>query len=322
MVDLDRILSQSHAELNMERKVAWRSLDDAEADLSQFYQSFVDELDAAFAEFREETRRIAPRLHPRTQAEIIRDLTVRRMREWCDRTGGAEFIAKGQLGVIGLVNNWIVRVKKMNLGFKVAVSPTEASEAYDRNEVPASIEGLFQQPPATCLYLAWFVPENAPTRIGKFLICNDERGSRSWVRALDDGSVPPPAELDLGHPPLPPPTPPAEPRRVRVRTSVNGNQMSEKFNGRMLALARQWRRASQFDLVTALNGKIAQGTLSKIEHGRIQPDDHIVNALADALQVQRSFFFDSSYVREPMISYHRKRQALSSTDLQSIQAKI
>ena len=133
--------------------MAWRSLDDAEVDLSRFYQPFVDELDAAFAEFREVTRQIAPRLHSRTQASIIRDRTVRRMREWCDRTSGAEFIVKGQLGVVGLVNNWVVRIKKMNRGFKVAVSRTEASEAYDRNEVPSAIANLFQDPPATCLYL-------------------------------------------------------------------------------------------------------------------------------------------------------------------------
>ncbi|MDR3532391.1 MAG: hypothetical protein P4L90_17795, partial [Rhodopila sp.] len=150
-------------------------MDEAEADLAHFYQPIVDELDAAFAEFREETRRIAHRLHPRTQAGIIRDLTVRRMREWCDRTKGAAFITKGQLGVVGLSNNWVMRVKKMNMAFKVAVSRTNASEAFDRNEVPDSISDLFQESPATCIYLAWFVPENAPTRIGKFLICNDEQ---------------------------------------------------------------------------------------------------------------------------------------------------
>src|SRR5579872_6319089 len=194
-------------------------MDEAEADLAVYYPSLVEELDAALAEFREETRRIAPRLHARTQAGIIRDLTVRRMREWCDRTQGATFISRGQLSVVGLQNNWVVRVKRVRGDFKVAVSRTQASEAYDRNEVPLSIASDFlEEPEATCLYLGWFIPENAPTRMGKFIICNDGAGYRSWVRALDDAPPSPNPGLDLGYPQLPPPdTQPTEPRRVRVR---------------------------------------------------------------------------------------------------------
>jgi Zn-dependent peptidase ImmA (M78 family)/transcriptional regulator with XRE-family HTH domain len=97
--------------------------------------------------------------------------------------------------------------------------------------------------------------------------------------------------------------------------------MSDKFNGSMLGLARQWRRMSQADLVEAISNRCSQGTLSKIEHGRIQPDNGLVEAFSDALRVRRNFFFDPAYVREPAVSYHRKRQALSATDLQSIQAE-
>ncbi len=103
--------------------MAWRSLEEADADSAAYYASFVEEMDAAFAEYREETRRIAPRLHARTQAGIIRDLAVRRMREWCDRTPGATFISRGQLSVIGLVNRWVVRIKRTRSDFRVAVRP-------------------------------------------------------------------------------------------------------------------------------------------------------------------------------------------------------
>ncbi|MBV9735664.1 MAG: XRE family transcriptional regulator [Acidisphaera sp.] len=94
--------------------------------------------------------------------------------------------------------------------------------------------------------------------------------------------------------------------------------MGERFNGRMLALARQVRRMSQTDLVRALGGILAQGTLSKIEHGRFQPEPKTVDALAAALRVRPSFFFDSSYLREPMVSYSRRRQKLSATELQAL----
>lgn len=94
--------------------------------------------------------------------------------------------------------------------------------------------------------------------------------------------------------------------------------MSERFNGRMLMLARQVRRMSQAQLVQALGGRLAQGTLSKVEHGRFQPDAETVDALAKALRVRASFFFDPSYLREPMVSFSRKRQKLSATELQAI----
>lgn len=94
--------------------------------------------------------------------------------------------------------------------------------------------------------------------------------------------------------------------------------MSDQFNGRMLTLARQMRRKSQAELVRDLNGKVAQGTLSKVEHGRFQPDSALVDALAATLRVRRNFFFNPSYLREPMVSYSRRRQKLSAPDLHAI----
>ena len=98
----------------------------------------------------------------------------------------------------------------------------------------------------------------------------------------------------------------------------SGRQMDKKFNGRMLMLARQVRRMSQVELVRAVGGSLAQGTLSKVEHGRFQPDAEMVDALAKALRVKSVFFFDPSYLREPMVSYSRRRQKLSSPDLQAL----
>jgi Zn-dependent peptidase ImmA (M78 family)/DNA-binding XRE family transcriptional regulator len=94
--------------------------------------------------------------------------------------------------------------------------------------------------------------------------------------------------------------------------------MHRPFNGQLLSLARQIRRVSQSDLVTALSGAITQGTLSKIERGRIQPSDDLAEKMADALRFRPSFFFDGVYVRSPPMSYHRKRQKLAAKDEESI----
>lgn len=90
--------------------------------------------------------------------------------------------------------------------------------------------------------------------------------------------------------------------------------MDKKFNGEMLTLARQTRKMSQADTIAALGGRITQGTLSKLEHGLIQPDESLARALAKALRIKPSFFDDPSYVRSLPVSYHRKRQKLSAKD--------
>lgn len=94
--------------------------------------------------------------------------------------------------------------------------------------------------------------------------------------------------------------------------------MDKNFNGALLSLARQIRRMGQAELVKQLDGIITQGTLSKLEHGRIQPQPDLVERISGVLRVRSSFFYRSAYIREPMISYHRKRAKLSSRDADAV----
>ena len=96
--------------------------------------------------------------------------------------------------------------------------------------------------------------------------------------------------------------------------------MNRRFNGQLLSLARQVRKVSQAELVSSIGGTLTQGTLSKIEHGRIQPNEELVDRIAECLHLRPSFFFDGVYVRAPMVSYHRKRQKLSVRDEESVHA--
>ena len=90
------------------------------------------------------------------------------------------------------------------------------------------------------------------------------------------------------------------------------------FNGNMLALARQMKKKSQSDLLDVIGSDLTQGVLSKIERGRVQPSDDLVLRFAQALSVRPSFFANESYVRQPPMSYHRKRSKLLSRDLSAI----
>lgn len=94
--------------------------------------------------------------------------------------------------------------------------------------------------------------------------------------------------------------------------------MDRPFNGQLLMLARQFRRKSQAELAKELAGYVTQGTLSKIEHGRLQPQSDLVEKLAEALRVRPSFFFEEGYIREPLVSYHRKRAKMSARDLDAL----
>jgi Zn-dependent peptidase ImmA (M78 family)/transcriptional regulator with XRE-family HTH domain len=92
----------------------------------------------------------------------------------------------------------------------------------------------------------------------------------------------------------------------------------DNFNGHMLSLAREIRKVSQAELVERVGGLITQGTLSKIERGRIDPSSDVVDKFAEALDFNRSFFFDQSYLRQPPVSYHRYRTKLGVKNLSSI----
>lgn len=75
---------------------------------------------------------------------------------------------------------------------------------------------------------------------------------------------------------------------------------------------------SQDDLIAAITDDLTQGTLSKIERGRIQPTDDLIEKFAVAMRLRPSFFLDPTYVSQPPVSYHRKRKKLLSGDLASI----
>lgn len=93
------------------------------------------------------------------------------------------------------------------------------------------------------------------------------------------------------------------------------------FNGNMLRLARRIRKVSQGEVVTKLSHLMTQGTLSKIEHGRIQPSSEIVEAMAEFLSFRVSFFYDDAYLAQPPVSYHRKKASLLVGDLAAIHGK-
>jgi hypothetical protein len=71
---------------------------------------------------------------------MISNLIVSKLRAWADSTSGVQFVKDGNLRWIGFKNNWIVRVKMLDDRNFVGVSPTDASDQYNRNTIPESIK--------------------------------------------------------------------------------------------------------------------------------------------------------------------------------------
>ena len=157
-----------------------------------------------------------------TKAGIVRDLIVGKLRGWADSTPGVQFFQKGNLSWVGFENSWIARVKMLDDRFHVGVSPTEASDQYNRNTIPDSVQGtLLEGEAASLLYLGWRTTENSPMTPEIALVCNNQYGEPGWVWPLR-GAEPPPGLL------LPIPDAPDTGDEGQKRIRVKANKTSKE----------------------------------------------------------------------------------------------
>lgn len=190
-----------------------RPIADAQSVFKPHADSLIECVNAGYDEVYERCGGALSMFETRTKRAMFRDAIVRSLRAWADITPGVQFFESGQLKWIGFANQWIVRVKAIDDKSAVAVSPTGASEAYDRNELPESIANtLHTDEPATMLYIGHKANENAPTAPEISLICNNANAKPEWIWSLT-GSAPHPT-LEL---PTPTTTPPEAKPSVRVR---------------------------------------------------------------------------------------------------------
>jgi len=91
------------------------------------------------------------------------------------------------------------------------------------------------------------------------------------------------------------------------------------FNADMMNVARRARGVSQAQLASAL--KLSQAQISKIETGRLVPEDDLVANLATFLKFKPSFFYRSASLRPAPANFHRKRKKLTATEWERILAQ-
>src|SRR5688572_2434085 len=94
----------------------------------------------------------------------------------------------------------------------------------------------------------------------------------------------------------------------------------KEFNPRMAMLARESRGFTQSKLAKASG--IAQGTISKLENGEIQPSEETLHTLAEFLNYPTELFFDADSFRNLPISFYRKRLSVGSNALKKITAQV
>lgn len=193
-----------------------RPIDAAQAVIGPYVADIVAIVEASHREYIGTCGGILHALEQRTKAGLVRDLIVERLRAWADASDGVQFFREGNLSWVGFRNNWIARVKLLDDRFAVGVSPTEASDQYNRNNLPESIErALLEDEPATLLYLGWRTTENAPMRPDVAFVCNNQFGEPAWVWPLQGDEPPPGLELPA---PITPDAPGEGERRIRVKT--------------------------------------------------------------------------------------------------------
>lgn len=191
-----------------------RPQEHARIDLERHVPEIVDVVNAARDRYLREG---APMLHSlvgRTKCSLMRDLVVDGMRRWANGARGVQYFRAGNLEWFGFDNDWIVRVKHVDHGFSADVSPTVASDLYDRNVVPASIATtLHTDADPTTLYLGLWEPDVAPDELHVALVCPDVGDVPAWVWPLIGDGLP-----DVLPLPLPAPVEPTAPAvRVRLR---------------------------------------------------------------------------------------------------------
>ncbi|CAK7192554.1 hypothetical protein COMNV_00756 [Commensalibacter sp. Nvir] len=100
---------------------------------------------------------------------------------------------------------------------------------------------------------------------------------------------------------------------------ING---SNQFNGDLLLLARNLRGLTQKQLIKLMDDtNITQGTLSKIEHGLLEPNQKQVELIANALSFRKNFFFQHVPLYDFAYSFFRSRKSVSISNHKAIQAK-
>jgi hypothetical protein len=196
----------------------FRPLDEAQAVIGAHRTSLVGIVDECHRDFIRVCGSLLHTLEGGTKAGIVRDLIVGKLRAWADATPGVQFFREGNLSWVGFHNNWIARVKMLDDRFHVGVSPTEASDQYDRNSVPESVRGtLLEGQEATLLYLGWRTTENAPLTPEVALVCNNQYGEIGWVWPLRGDEPPPGLPFPVVDAPDAPDTGDEGQKRIRVR---------------------------------------------------------------------------------------------------------
>ncbi len=193
-----------------------RPLADAQKVFDPHAEKLIEVVETVYANILKTCASILHSLEDGTKAAMVSNLIVSELRAWADKTDGVEFLKQGNLRWLGFKNNWIVRVKMLNDRDVVGVSPTEASDQYNRNTIPDSIKThLLDEDEATLLYLGWRTTENSPVIPEVSLVCNNSFGEPHWVWRLR--GAPPPPMLELPIPDAPAGGVDDGQRRIKVR---------------------------------------------------------------------------------------------------------
>ena len=94
----------------------------------------------------------------------------------------------------------------------------------------------------------------------------------------------------------------------------------DSVNPLMMVTARESRGYTQAELSNSLN--IVQGTLSKAEHGQIEPSRELIEALAEFLRYPIGLFYEAESFWQLPVTFYRKRVRIAAKTVKATRANL
>ena len=105
-----------------------------------------------------------------------------------------------------------------------------------------------------------------------------------------------------------------------IRASIPRADSTTRFNGHMLALAREAKGLGQKDLASVVG--FSQGHLSKLEAGVSSPHEEEIRKFMEALEQERWFFFNKAPAFAATVSFYRRARTFPSKLLNQCRAQM
>lgn len=215
----------------------------ARISLARFDALFLEVVEAAWHDFQVEFADVRSHLRAGGQAAVIQNLMVRNARRVFDGVPGVTIIDDGQLFMVCVLDEWLVKFRKFREGLVVSTNRTQLALNF-AGQVP--LEGEYQLPlfvldPLTHLHIGYTLNKTKTDAHSIHVVCPDGPGRNHWEFELE-------RQAAGGIAPMPLPLAPSGiPGELRPMRRANPKQSPAAKKTRLEPTAEQEAREQKQD---------------------------------------------------------------------------